>query len=71
MFKKTVVLSVVVALMLLGLFVDPSAAQSVASTSKRGSLLEWPKINTDSGKFGTITDTVIMIGNDAATGVTV
>jgi hypothetical protein len=70
MFKKTVVLSVAVALVMLGLFVDPSAAQSVTSVSKRGSLLVWPKINTDSGKFGTTTDTIIMIGNDAAKAVT-
>jgi len=71
MFKKTVVLSVVVALMLLGLFVDPSAAQSVTSVSKRGSLLEFPKITT-STKIGTnVTDTIVMIGNDAATGVTI
>jgi hypothetical protein len=67
MFKKTVVLSVAVALILLGLFVDPSAAQNnVTSTSKRGSLLVWPKIAT-SGNL----DTIIMIGNDAASGTTI
>jgi len=67
MFKKTVVLSVVVALMLLGLFVDPSAAQNkVTDVSKRGSLLIFPKINTTAG-----IDTIIMLGNDAAKAVTV
>lgn len=67
MFKKSVVLSVAVAFMLLGLFVGLSAAQNdVTSVSKRGSLLVWPKIDTSDGK-----DTIIMIGNDAASAVTI
>jgi len=66
MFKKTVVLSVAVALILLGLYVDPSAAQSnVTSVSKRGALLVWPKIEVSD-----TTDTIIMIGNDGASNVT-
>lgn len=71
MFKKTVVLSVAVALIMLGLFVDPSAAQ-VTSVSKRGSLLIWPKIvtSTDEGSGRPTTDTIVMIGNDAARAVT-
>jgi len=73
MFKKTVVLSVVVALMLLGLFVDPSAAQNVTSVSKRGSLLVWPKIDTSNlrGPVGDVVtaDTIVMIGNDGASDV--
>jgi hypothetical protein len=65
MFKKSVVLSVAVALILLGLYVAPSSAQDVASTSKRGSLLIFPKIET-----GPDVDTIIMIGNDASQAVT-
>jgi len=71
MFKKTVVLSVAVALIMLGLFVDPSAAQ-VTSVSKRGSFFVLPKINTWTNGGGlsvapTI-DTIVTIGNDGATG---
>jgi len=66
MFKKTVIFSLAVALILLGLYVDPSAAQNnVTSVSKRGSLLEFPKITTSA-----TSDTIIMIGNDAAKAVT-
>jgi len=64
MFKKTVIFSVAVALIMLGLFVDPSAAQ-VTSISKRGSLLIFPKIKTYSRDIG-IVDTIITIGNDSS-----
>jgi len=65
MFKKTLVLSLAIAVMLLGLFVGSSAAQNnVASVSKRGSFFVLPKIDTTNGK-----DTIVMIGNDAAAGV--
>jgi len=70
MFKKTVVLSVVVALMVLGLFVDPSAAQTLTNVSKKGSLLVFPKINTLDTALDT-TDTIIMMGNDSARDVLV
>jgi len=72
MFKKSVILTVAVALILLGLYVDPSAAQNVTSTSKRGSLLIWPKIttSTDYGSGRPTIDTIVMIGNDAAKPVT-
>jgi len=64
MFKKTVVLSVAVALIMLGLFVDPSAAQ-VTSVSKRGSFLVLPKINTFTSSTKVV-DTIVTIGNDAS-----
>jgi hypothetical protein len=64
MFKKSVVISVAVALILLGLYVAPSSAQNVASTSKRGSLLVWPMIKT-----GDFLDTIITIGNDSSKSV--
>jgi len=66
MYKKTVVFSVIFALMLLGLYVGPSAAaqNDVASVSKRGSLLVFPKIRTVDGF-----DTIITIGNDGGSSV--
>jgi len=64
MFKKAVILSVAVALITLGLFVDPLAAQ-VTNVSKRGSLLIFPKINTFTSPNRNI-DTIILIGNDGA-----
>jgi len=72
MFKKTVVFSAVVALMLLGLFVDPSAAQqnnNVTKVDKRGSFLVFPLIKT--GALGAVDDTIIKIGNDSGLAVTV
>jgi hypothetical protein len=64
MFKKVVILSVAVALIMLGLFVDPSSAQ-VTSVSKRGSLLIYPKINTFTSSERNV-DTIVTIANDAA-----
>jgi len=66
MFKKTVVLSVAVALIMLGLIVDPSAAQ-VTSVSKRGSYVALPLIKTFTSPT-TDFDTIVTIGNDAASG---
>jgi len=66
MFKKTLVLSMAVMLMLVGLCSVASAAQNVANTSQKGSLLIWPKILTERGW-----DTIIMIGNDNTVGTTV
>jgi len=66
MFKKTVLCGLAIALILMGLYVDPSAAQqsSVAQISKKGSLLVFPMIRTV-GDF----DTIISIGNDGASSV--
>ena len=66
MFKKTLVLSVAVALVLMGLCSVASAAQNVANTSQKGSLLIWPSITTEDGW-----DTIIMIGNDNTAGTTI
>jgi hypothetical protein len=65
MFKKTIIFSIAAALIMAGLFVDPSAAQ-VTSVSKRGSLLIFPKIKTFSRDVG-ILDTIVTIGNDSST----
>jgi hypothetical protein len=66
MFRKTVVFSVAVALLLLGLYVDPSAAvqPNVTSVSKKGSLVVLPSIITVEGF-----DTIVTIGNDAGSPV--
>jgi hypothetical protein len=66
MFKKTLVLCVAVALVLMGLCNVASAAQNVANTSQKGSLLIWPAIVTVNGW-----DTIIMIGNDNTAGTTI
>jgi len=66
MFKKAVILSVAVALITLGLFVDPSAAQ-VTNVTKRGSLLIYAKVNTFTSP-AKVVDTVVTIGNDSASG---
>jgi len=60
MIKKTWVLSVAVTFIVLGLCITPCLAQSnVTNVSKRGSLLVFTKILTQ-----TPTDTIITIGND-------
>jgi len=66
MFKKTLVLSVAVALLLLGLYVDPSAAAqpNVTSVSKKGSMFILPSIITVPGF-----DTIVTIGNDGGSTV--
>jgi hypothetical protein len=68
MLRKMGVLSVAVALIIvLGLCTTPCSAQSnVTNVSKKGSLLIFPKILTDSG-----VDTIITIGNDYPSAVTV
>jgi len=69
MFKKTWVLSVAVALIVLGLCTMPCLAQNlnVTSTSKKGSLLIFPKILVE----GADVDTIITIGNDYSDAVKV
>ncbi len=68
MFKKTVVFSLAVALMLMGLCSIASAAQNVTNVSQKGSLLIFPKIDTsmidNTGPFPVYRDTIVMIGND-------
>jgi len=65
MFKKTLVFSLVVALMLVGLCSVAPAAQNVANVSQKGSLLIFPKIDTTPiDTSGFYRDTIIMIGND-------
>jgi hypothetical protein len=73
MFKKTVVFSLAVALMLMGLCTIASAAQNVTNVSQKGSLLIFPKIDTspipvrDESSLGqpvVYRDTIVMIGND-------
>jgi len=68
MFKKTLVFSLAVALMLMGLCTIASAAQNVTNVSQKGSLLIFPKIDTsmidDTGPFPVYRDTIVMIGND-------
>jgi len=73
MFKKTVVFSLAVALMLMGLCTIASAAQNVTNVSQKGSLLIFPKIDTspipvrDASGLGqpfVYRDTIVMIGND-------
>jgi len=66
MFKKTLVFSMAVVLVLMGLCSVASAAQNVANTSQKGSLLFFPKIATYDGW-----DTIIMIGNDNTVGTTI
>jgi hypothetical protein len=66
MFKKTLVLTMAVVLMLMGLCSVASAAQNVANTSQKGSLLIWPAIVTVDGF-----DTIIVIGNDNTAGTTI
>ncbi len=69
MFKKTVVLSVAVALVLgLMVFIDPSSAAQetrITSVSKKGSLLVWPKIETFSSPVANL-NTIVTIANDGA-----
>jgi len=69
MFKKTLVFSLAVALMLMGLCTIASAAQNVTNVSQKGSLLIFPKIDTS--PIGTLPDgtlvyrdTIVMIAND-------
>jgi hypothetical protein len=65
MFKKTLVFSLAVALMLMGLCSVASAAQNVTNVSQKGSLLIFPKIDTSTiGTTGFYRDTIVMIGND-------
>jgi len=66
MFKKTVIFSMAVALMLMGLCSVASAAQNVANTSQKGSLLIWPGVTTQPGF-----DTIIMLANDNNLGTTI
>jgi hypothetical protein len=66
MFKKTVIFSLAVTLMLMGLCSVASAAQNVANTSQKGSLLIWPGITTSDGF-----DTIIMLANDNSVGTTI
>jgi len=70
MFRKTIVFSLAVALMLMGLCTVASAAQNVTNTSQKGSLLIFPKIDTSAiGTSGFYRDTIVMIGNDYFTEV--
>jgi hypothetical protein len=69
MLTKTLVYSLTVALMLVGLCGVAPAAQNVTNVSQKGSLLIFPKIDTS--PIGTLTDgtlisrdTIIMISND-------
>lgn len=64
MFKKTLIFSLIVTLMLVGLCTVASAAQNVANTSQKGSLLIFPKIVVGNGW-----DTVVTISNDYFTEV--
>ena len=64
MFKKTLIFPLIVALMLVGLCTVSSAAQNVANTSQKGSLLIFPKIVVGNGW-----DTVVKISNDYLTEV--
>jgi hypothetical protein len=65
MFKKTLVLSLAVALMLVGLCSVAPAAQNVTNVSQKGSLLIFPKIDTSPIETsGFYRDTIVMIGND-------
>ncbi len=65
MFKKTLIFSLAVALMLVGLCSVAPAAQNVANVSQKGSLLIFPKIDTSMiGTAGYYRDTLVMIGND-------
>jgi hypothetical protein len=70
MFKKTLVLSLAVALMLVGLCTVASAAQNVTNVSQKGSLLIFPKIDTTPIPVSPYyRDTIVMIGNDYFTEV--
>jgi hypothetical protein len=67
MFKKTLVFSLAVALMLTGLCNVASAAQNVTNVSQKGSLLIFPKIDTSLIVGATVPafrDTIVMIAND-------
>jgi len=66
MFKKTLVFSLAVALMLVGLCSVAPAAQNVTNVSQKGSLLIFPKIDTSVilDAPGYYRDTIIMISND-------
>jgi hypothetical protein len=59
MFKKTLVFSLAVGLVLMGLCSAASAAQNVANTSQKGSLLIFPKIDVTPGR-----DTIVRVSND-------
>jgi len=70
MFRKMMLFSLVVALVLMGLCSMASAAQNVTNTSQKGSLLIFPKIDTSAiGESGFYRDTIVMIGNDYFTEV--
>jgi hypothetical protein len=64
MFRKTLIFSLIVTLMLVGFSTIASAAQNVANTSQKGSLLIFPKIAVGDGW-----DTVVKISNDYFTEV--
>jgi len=60
--KGFIALALVVALV--GMVSMASAAQNVANTSQKGSLLIWPKIIVQQGDDGSAVETEIFIGND-------
>lgn len=65
MFKRTLVFTLAAALVLVGLTSLAPAAQNVANTSQKGSLLVFPKIDTSYDESGySSRDTIVMIAND-------
>jgi hypothetical protein len=71
MFKKTLVLSMAVVLILMGLCSLAAAAQNVANTSQKGSLLVFPAIGVHKAGTDFVLDTIITIGNDNSAGTTI
>jgi hypothetical protein len=70
MFKKTVVFSLAVVWLLVGVCTIASAAQNVGNTSQKGSVLIFPKI-VNFVNDNNATDTIIQISNDYSRGVMV
>ena len=70
MFKKTLVFSLAIVWLLVGVCTIASAAQNVGNTSQKGSVLIFPKIDTTTDDNNT-RDTIIQISNDYPRGVMV
>jgi hypothetical protein len=72
MFKKTLVFSLAVVWLLVGVCTIASAAQNVGNASQKGSVLIFPKIDTTNIESqGIARDTIIQLSNDYSRGVMV
>jgi hypothetical protein len=70
MFKKTLVFSLAIVWLLVGVCTIASAAQNVGNTSQKGSVLIFPKIDTTTDD-NNARDTIIQLSNDYPYGVMV